>query len=931
MDPVPANDSFDSAPTPTTTTSTTTSIENEFKEPEPHAEETKTSNETNHSEATKEVESNETSITKQESNGSTNDDNPLTNINFTRNQQNRVKLYVLHEQRSWDDKGTGHVACVRSPKKFDEWYLVVRLENEDTNVLESRITESTTYQRQQGTLIVWSESESVDLALSFQEKQGCEDVYYNICKIQASDSTVEDDQGSDSGESGGWGQTISLPPCDMTHVTELENLISSSMSSNNTREVISNSLLRGDYLAKYCDMFEMAEDLEDQNTLSSMAAIAKDMFMLNSQALLNELISERYFRHFIGMLEYDNSVRKPKKHRQFLFDRAKFKEVLPITSQDLKDKISETFRLQYLHDICLPAPSIFEENLLSTLSSTIFFNRIDIVSKLMSDKQLIKQLFNELKDKTTPPQRQKDLAGFLKEFVTCAQALQPSANQGREQFFNMMMENDVYQILDPCLSSSIHLTQSICVELLSLIVDFSLGPFRQFLMKQSAPDDESLLINKMFRYLVYDRDAEFTNARNMAEIVRIILDPDAQPRNDCETFFQFFYEHCMPILIKPITDCIANGKLIRDDFYTSRQFCMILTMLIFCVKNHTQLMRSYIIKSDLLTYVCVFLKSRHHLTIIKVCRLMRRILDLRDEVYHRHIRDKRLFAPIVEAFNANGHRYNLLNSTFLDLFEYIQHDNVVSLIDYIGSEHMSELINHDYVKTFELFNRKYEKRKDDEVKRSEQQQQRSSSMPSPKHLPERLLSQFEREKRSEDDEVFFNGDDDDSIKQENGIMEDEPSSTATNSSSSPSKVNVVSPMRKSGAEMNFPSLGKRKSNDDEGVASIFGGSAKTPSINKPGKITIKIGGTSSQGSSSSSSDAPMNEEVADAPIKTILNPRYRKSSLVTYDSSDSDSDEEGDNKNNIKSKSAPASVSVSPVSQSPPKKKIKVLHYSPIY
>uniref|UniRef100_A0A914PX02 Serine/threonine-protein phosphatase 4 regulatory subunit 3-like central domain-containing protein n=1 Tax=Panagrolaimus davidi TaxID=227884 RepID=A0A914PX02_9BILA len=322
MNPEQINKNADAASlTITTTPEAPTSTKSEVKEEETEAkleleeepqpepeEETKVSNETTNGDKaiTKEEkdETKEIKLTKQD-----NEDNPLHNITFVRNQANRVKLYVLCEQRSWDDKGTGHVACVRSPKKLDEWYLIVRLENEETNVLESKITESVTYQRQQfqGTLIVWSESETVDLALSFQEKQGCEDVYYNICKIQASDSTAEDDQESDSGESGGWGQTITLPPCDISHVTELENLINSSMSSNNTREVIANSLLRGDYLTKFCDMFEMVEDLDDQNTLSSMAAIAKDMFMLNSQALLNELISERYFRHFIGMLEYDNS------------------------------------------------------------------------------------------------------------------------------------------------------------------------------------------------------------------------------------------------------------------------------------------------------------------------------------------------------------------------------------------------------------------------------------------------------------------------------------------------------------------------------------------------------------------------------------------------------------------------------------------------
>lgn len=35
-----------------------------------------------------------------------------------------------------------------------------------------------------------------------------------------------------------------------------------------------------------------------------------------------------------------------------------------------------------LQDVCLPAPSLFEENLLSVLNSYLFFNRVDIVSML---------------------------------------------------------------------------------------------------------------------------------------------------------------------------------------------------------------------------------------------------------------------------------------------------------------------------------------------------------------------------------------------------------------------------------------------------------------------------------------------------------------------------------------------------------------------
>jgi len=36
----------------------------------------------------------------------------------------------------------------------------------------------------QETLIVWSEGEKYDLALSFQEKAGCDDIWENICDVR---------------------------------------------------------------------------------------------------------------------------------------------------------------------------------------------------------------------------------------------------------------------------------------------------------------------------------------------------------------------------------------------------------------------------------------------------------------------------------------------------------------------------------------------------------------------------------------------------------------------------------------------------------------------------------------------------------------------------------------------------------------------------
>ena len=53
-------------------------------------------------------------------------------------------------------------------------------------------------------------------------------------------------------------------------------------------------------------------------------------------------------------------------------------------------------------------------------------------------------------------------------------------------------------------------------------------------------------------------------------------------------------------------------------------------------------------------------------------RCCRRIVGLKDEFYNRYIVKGKLFDSIVESFNCNENRYNLLNSATVELFEFIR-------------------------------------------------------------------------------------------------------------------------------------------------------------------------------------------------------------------------------------------------------------------
>ncbi|CAI5941041.1 unnamed protein product [Closterium sp. NIES-65] len=96
----------------------------------------------------------------------------------------RVKVYRLNDDGKWDDKGTGHVS-VEYLERSDAIGLVVIDEEDNATLLVHRISTDDIYQRQEDTIISWTDPEvATDLALSFQESMGCAYIWDQICNVQ---------------------------------------------------------------------------------------------------------------------------------------------------------------------------------------------------------------------------------------------------------------------------------------------------------------------------------------------------------------------------------------------------------------------------------------------------------------------------------------------------------------------------------------------------------------------------------------------------------------------------------------------------------------------------------------------------------------------------------------------------------------------------
>ncbi|TFK55367.1 DUF625-domain-containing protein [Heliocybe sulcata] len=338
----------------------------------------------------------------------------------------RVKVYELVGSR-WVDQGTAFCSPYQEGPA-EEAYLIARAETDPQSViLQTTIRASDVYQRQQETLIVWTEPDGVDYALSFQDPDGCLEVWNFIVTRQREmngGGSAEDQQMTSSPNIGPEPSTPNsitattiirsgrLPLPALGIISEIERAIKSLARTAHLKERLCEYIQQEEYIKQLIDVFNQAEDLESLENLHALCSLMQTILLLNDHNMYDHILDDDVFFGVVGMLEYDPEFPTYKaNYREFLGHISHFHQPIPIRDEIIQKKIHQTYRLQFLKDVVLAR--VIDDSTFNVLNSSIIFNQIDIISHVQSDQIFLKEvtgIFEDEKPESGEKQGAKDKA-----------------------------------------------------------------------------------------------------------------------------------------------------------------------------------------------------------------------------------------------------------------------------------------------------------------------------------------------------------------------------------------------------------------------------------------------------------------------------------------------------------------------------------------
>lgn len=626
-------------------------------------------------------------------------------------EKKRAKVYELRND-DWFDRGTGFCSFSLERNEDGRREAIILVESEDQpgrRLLETKVNKEDGFQKQKDTLIVWTEpGTNIDMALSFQEAEGCTYIWCVLKKLLQDDS-LSDDLLLDSPPA------ITLPEAELGNLQEIEAHMRDLSQSANGRDALARSVMTNEYINKLIPLVEMAEDLESLQDLHRLCNIVKIIICLNDTHIIEHSVSDECVMGVVGALEYDPDFPSHKtNHRHWLSNKGRYKEVVPIEDEETRRKIHQTYRLQYLRDVVLAR--ILDDPTFSVMNSLIFFNQVDIVQHLQSNAAFMKDVFGIFSSPFTDAEKKKEAVLFIQQCCSIAKSIQP---QARQALFQNFAAHGLLPVINFGLRHKDIGARGGATDILVTIIEHDPHMIRQTIYRQMN-ENQSPLTDTLVDLLLAETDLGIRT--QVSESFKVLLSPEGMPMQygqdrmqgangefagrprpqvdpQQELFLTRFYERSAPKLFKPITDLASSTSL---DFRVEQSDLVfsLSELLMFFVRNHHQYSRFFVLNNNIVERVGQLLNSNEKYLKLVAVRFFRALIGSQEEFFIRHLNEKRVLTPMLDVCIASISRDTLLSSASLEVFEYIKKENIKDLVKYLVENHRDKLLSLSYLMTF---------------------------------------------------------------------------------------------------------------------------------------------------------------------------------------------------------------------------------------
>ena len=666
-------------------------------------------------------------------------DQQVTNKNCVKNniipftKKWRVKLYLLNENGQWDDKGIGYVFLANeiqeesnfdggfensTATKMDKKLIMLKETTNETIFNIDILKENIEFHNQRGTILTWKKMGSLDednIAISFQEKEGIAEIFKNIKIING--IILEDEDFFEEETPFEVFREVTtenlpniyreIPPdMDESKIQDLVNYlegtncefikklglllnseekkieeVKSSLSLNSLETDVSLINNKDNYKESINEITEkiinMGEGERGNSESSNKAAffneninyifnIVKNMILYGNKALLELLFDDDNYLISFGALEYDNQSYKIIPHRKYFTEIVKFKNPLNLKDPILIQRIKQNLRLTYLRDTALGR--VINENTNKSINLIIQMNYSEIIQFFINNTDFLKVLFSQMESEEISVK--KDAILLLTELMSFSKNVASS----RVTFNEVLCENGILPILSKLIEQNSKNNENDSIsELINInVVEIFISILSSVpvLIRQYLVDNEGKTLSQLTNLLLFHDN--FPIKYEISQIFKTLIEGEGEA-SDKKKFFSSTIDKFISYLNSPCSKTQNQNEI-------STTIQIIIEIFLTWFNNMDFDSRFWLDKHKINLIIIKLLKDKSRTVTLYAIKLLKIILEICENYIALHIITNDLCNILINLFNENSKKNNIIFSCLLNFFDSLSQTNI-SIID----------------------------------------------------------------------------------------------------------------------------------------------------------------------------------------------------------------------------------------------------------